>query len=284
MLEIDISNQSGRKNNYQVKISSFQSVSGMSHNGTVMWPLVCVPSLQSDSSVRPQRSAALTTMTAIHIANNLPPLKQAFHKPPSHKTSPQGSAHNNTAKSSTHNIVSRSSTDNTTPPKKAGRSPTTGRKNSSPGAAATVVHIQKSPPTSEKNLHSPTQKATTPRKTTPPISIPKETFHLSEQPKINIQPTILLPKAIKAPPPPLPKLISEPPVIQPAKKSPLLSPSLKPVSKLPQPKADGGSEKGRKGRYITIPSIEYPVSLLPVYLYMCCTYAGVHITNLPVLS
>ena len=229
--------------------------------------------------MRPQRSAALTTMTAIHIANNLPPLKQAFHRPPPHKTSPQGSVHNNTAKSSTHNIVSRSPTDNTTPPKKASKSPTTGRKNISPGTAATVVHIQKSSPTSERSLHSPTQTATAPRKTTPPISVPKETFYLSEQPKMNIQPTILLPKAVKAPPPPLPKLISESPVIQPPKKSPLLSPSLKSSSKLPQPpKADGGSEKGRKGRYITIPSIEYPVSILSVYI--CCTYAGVHITNL----
>ena len=215
-------------------------------------------SIQSESSVRPQRSAALTTMTAIHIANNLPPLKQTYHKPPSHKTTPQSSTQNTSPKSSTNSTVSKNSTHNTTPPKKASASPTSGRKNSSPGTAAKIVQPQKSTSAPQKNLHSPTPKTTPPRKITPPVPVPRETFHFPEQPKMKIQPTILLPKTT-TPPPPLPQLITEPLVIQSPKKSPLLSPMLKLAGK-PLSKSEGGSDKGRKGRYITIPSIEYPVS------------------------
>jgi hypothetical protein len=82
------------------------------------------------------------------------------------------------------------------------------------------------------------------------------------------QPAIILPKKVATPPPPLPELIEEPLIIHPPpKKSPLLSPSLKLAHK--QPKADSGGEKMKKGgRYITIPSIEYPVSH-SLYHYRC---------------
>ena len=216
--------------------------------------------MKSETTVRPQRSAALTTMSAIHIANNLPPLKQTFQKPPSspHKTTPQGSTHHNT-----------------TPPKKA-INPTNARsKNtSSPGAVAKGggggVHGSKptsTTVTSQKSiLPSPTIKTTPPKqKTSPIVSISKEPIPLSEV-KLQ-QPAIILPKKVITPPPPLPQLIEEPLIIQPPKKSPLLSPSLKPAHKQPWPKADSSSsEKMKKGgRYITIPSIEYPVSHSPYH-------------------
>ena len=209
--------------------------------------------MKSETTARPQRSAALTTMSAIHIANNLPPLKQTFQKPPSsspHKTTPQGSTHHNT-----------------TPPKKAINPINARSKNtSSLGAVAKGggIHGTKSTnttATSQKStLPSPTLKTTPPKqKTSPTVSISKEPIPLSEV-KLQ-QPAIILPKKVATPPPPLPLLIEEPLIIQPPKKSPLLSPLLKPALKQPSPKADSGGEKMKKGgRYITIPSIEYPVS------------------------
>ena len=210
--------------------------------------------MKSESTARPQRSAALTTMSAIHIANNLPPLKQTYQKPPSaspHKTTPQGSTHHNT-----------------TPPKKAAN-PTnahSGKSTSSPGAVAKGggVHGSKSTnvtATSQKSsLPSPTLKTTPPKQKTSPTVAPvsKEQVPFFEV-KLQ-QPAIILPKKVATPPPPLPELIEEPLIIHPSpKKSPLLSPSLKPAHK--QPKADGsGDMKKKGGRYITIPSIEYPVS------------------------
>ena len=182
-------------------------------------------------------------MSAIHIANNLPPLKQTFQKlPVSYKTTPQGSTHN------------------TTPPKKATNSASVRKNASSSGAAAKGgVHGSKSVTSASQKstLPSPTLKTTPPKKTTPTVSASKEPVHLSE---VKLQPAIILPKKVATPPPPLPQLIGEPLVIQSPKKSPLLSPSLKPVHK--QSKTES-SEKGKRGgRYITIPSIEYPVSHL----------------------
>lgn len=180
-------------------------------------------------------------MTAIHIANNLPPLKQTFHKPQlSHKTTPPSSTHN------------------TTPPKKS-TSPVSGRKTTSPAAAAKATSLLKTPPAQHKHPSSPTLKTTPPEKITPHLPVSMETHYHSEQSMVKIQPTIMLPKRKATPPPPLPlQLITEPLVISP-KKSPLLSPSLKLMNKPPQ-KPDGGDKGGKKGRYITIPSIEYPVS------------------------
>lgn len=207
--------------------------------------------MKSESTARPQRSAALTTMSAIHIANNLPPLKQTYQKPPStspHKTTPQGSTHHNT-----------------TPPKKAAN-PTNARSSkntSSPGAVAKGggVHGSKSSNiTAKSTLPSPTLKTTSPKQKISPTVAPvsKEPVPFFEV-KLQ-QPAIILPKKVATPPPPLPELIEEPLVIHPPpKKSPLLSPSLKPAHK--QPKAEGSGEMKKKGgRYITIPSIEYPVS------------------------
>ena len=203
--------------------------------------------IQSETTSRPQRSAALTTMSAIHIANNLPPLKQAFQRPPSaHKSTPQGSTHT------------------ATPPKKVANA-TSIRKNansSSGTAAAKGVHSSKSTttvPQKGTSLPSPTFKSISPKKTSPTMSVSKEVTPLSE---VKLQPAITLPKKVVTPPPPLSQLMEEPQMNPPPKKSPLLSPSLKSAHKSPK-MDDGSGEKGKKGgRYITIPSIEYPVSHL----------------------